>query len=103
MADTAEVFESGVDYRDKFISKYGRKCNIPSVQFLDAKFHPTLPDHVIVLSSVTFSDPNVKVNLMLPSEILKNMDKKIKSNISAQFVQLIFHKLKIQKRIALHL
>ena len=78
MADIANVFEKGVDYRDRFIEKYGRKCNLPSVMFLDAKFHPTLPDHVIVLSSVTFpNSSNLKVNMLIPSQIVNDMEKKI--------------------------
>ena len=76
MADIANVFEKGVDYRDKFIDKYGRKWNIPSALFLDAKFHPTLPDHFIVLSSVTFPNAsNLKVNSMIPTNIAADMDK----------------------------
>lgn len=93
MADVANVFEKGVDYRDKFIDKYGRKCNIPSALFLDAKFHPTLPDHFIVLSSVSFpSTNNLRVNAMIPAEISENMhnrinDKYLKQAKTAYFKQ----------------
>ena len=77
MADTARVFDKDVDYRNKFIEKYGRKCSIPSVLFLDVKFHPTIPDHVIVLSSITLSHSDAKINTMAPSELIKNMDEEI--------------------------
>ena len=77
MADTAGVFDKGVDYRKKFIDKYGRKCSIPSVLFLDVKFHPTIPDHVIVLSSITLSHSDSKINTMAPSELIDNMEKEI--------------------------
>lgn len=79
MADTAKVFEAGVDYRKKFIDKYSRKVDIPSVVFLDSQFHPTLPDHVIVLSAVNI--PNkTKVNTLVPMELLDDMEADITEN-----------------------
>ena len=76
MADTAGVFEENVDYRNKYIQKYSRRTNIPSVVFLDVKFHPTMPDHVIVLSSMTL--PNTeKINTLVPEDTLHDMEDEI--------------------------
>ena len=77
MADTAAVFDKNIDYRSKFIEKYGRKCSIPSVLFLDVKFHPTIPDHIIVLSSITLNHSDSKINTMGPVELIEDMEEEI--------------------------
>lgn len=79
MADTAGVFDKGVNYKRRFINKYSRTTNIPSVLFLDVKFHPTMPDHIIVLSSNTLSHPG-KINTLVPMELLDSMEKEIEDN-----------------------
>jgi hypothetical protein len=76
MADTAGVFERGVDYRKKFINKYSRKTDMPSVKFLGVKFHPTMPDHLIILSSITMSAQR-KINTLIPLELLDDLDREI--------------------------
>lgn len=83
MADTAGVFEHGVDYRDRYIEKYSRRTNIPSVVFCDVKFHPTMPDHIIVLSSMTL--PNAtKVNTLIPDMIIPPMEEEIQKTYYAK-------------------
>lgn len=52
---------------------------MPSILFLDVKLHPTLPDHIIVLSSNTFAEQQ-KINTLVPVELIENMEKDIMAN-----------------------
>lgn len=58
---------------------YSRKTDLPSVVFLDVKFHPTMPNHVIVLSTMTLPQ-QTKINTLVPIELLDVMDQDIKDN-----------------------
>jgi len=46
---------------------------------MDVKFHPTMPDHVVVLSTMTISE-QPKINTLVPMELIKDMDKEIKKD-----------------------
>jgi hypothetical protein len=62
-----------------FLCRYSRKTDVPSILFLDVKFHPTMPDHIIVLSSNTFAEQQ-KINTLVPAELISNMEKDIMEN-----------------------
>lgn len=43
------VLDESIDYVNRFVNEYSRKFEFLSYDFLDAKFHPKLPDHLVVL------------------------------------------------------
>ena len=44
------VFDKNISYLDRFMDKQTRRYDFPSFSYIDAKFHPILKDHLIVLS-----------------------------------------------------
>lgn len=56
----SNVFDKNVRYLDRFIANQGKKYDFPNFKYEDVRFHPTLKDHIIVLSKTYFpKDLNV--------------------------------------------
>jgi hypothetical protein len=49
-----KIFDSNVSYVERFLNNQSKRIEFPSFKYLDAKFHPKLKDHIVVLSSNEF-------------------------------------------------
>ena len=66
MEGRKEIFAGG-DFEDRFLNKYSKRLELPSFSYLGTCFHPTLQDHVFVLSKNSF--PKAKYERMVPQDI----------------------------------
>lgn len=47
---SSQAAGENISHTKRFIDRHARKVDIPYSEFLDAKFHPKLKDHLVVLS-----------------------------------------------------
>lgn len=68
------MFERDKDnsFEKRFLRKYAKKIKLPSYNYLDAVFHPVLPDHLIILSSNLFPE-GTRWEWLLPENVVEGM------------------------------